>query len=207
MLDRQCQQAFDSVAECCVLRCIGQINQKCFMQHFTGNPTTTVIMRRPPIGIAPRSVTSINQTLAGLVPALPFHHSIGPPAHIPATDARPNVADLLLACTPDFFDVVKVFFDRPAVRNNLQDCFNTHRCVRADVCRGGLGRAPRTEMCPSGVVETMVAPAELCQLLVAGVAIPKLRKHLLRCPASERFFNGYLADQTRRLNRGLPAAE
>ena len=61
--------------------------------------------------------------------------SLKPATHMPAADARPNVAVLLLAGTPDFFDIVKVFFDRPPIRYRLQDQLDTHRCVCADVCR------------------------------------------------------------------------
>ena len=59
---------------------------------------------------------------------------------MPTSNARPHVSDLLLAGTPNLFGIVKVFFDRPTIRNGLQDHLNTHRGVRADVRGPGPAR-------------------------------------------------------------------
>src|SRR6056297_2203255 len=92
-------------------------------------------MRRSPVWIVPWAIAAVDQLIARRVPALQFYQRIQPTAQVPTSDARPHVANLLLSCTPNFLDVVKLLFDTPAVRDDLQDRFHTHRRVGADVRR------------------------------------------------------------------------
>src|SRR6056297_3345570 len=92
-------------------------------------------MRRSPVWIVPWAIAAVDQLIARRVPALQFYQCIQPTAQVPTSDARPHVANLLLSCTPNFLDVVKLLFDTPAVRDDLQDRFHTHRRVGADVGR------------------------------------------------------------------------
>src|SRR6056297_455018 len=54
---------------------------------------------------------------------------------MPTTDTRIQIADLLLARTPDLFNIMKVFFDAPSVRNDLQNRFGGHLQVAAGISR------------------------------------------------------------------------
>src|SRR6056297_2717021 len=117
------------------IRAVLQIAQKCFTQHFAGKLASAISMRGSAVRIIPRPITPVDQTLSRLVPAFQFHHRVKPTTQVPTTNARIQVADLLLTGSPDLFDVVKVLFDTPAVRNDLQDRLNTHRYIAAGVCR------------------------------------------------------------------------
>src|SRR6056297_535770 len=117
------------------IRAVLQIAQKCFTQHFAGKLASAISMRGSAVRIIPRPITPVDQTLSRLVPAFQFHHRVKPTTQVPTTNARIQVADLLLTGSPDLFDVVKVLFDTPAVRDSLQDRLNTHRYVAAGVGR------------------------------------------------------------------------
>ena len=67
------------------------------------------------------------------IPGTDFDEREQPLVQVPAADVRPEVADLLLARAPDFFNIVEVFFQSPARRDGFEDLAHADRRSGAEV--------------------------------------------------------------------------
>ena len=110
-----------------------QTRQKLFSQHFTGDCRAAVGMRRTAVGVVPWTIAAVGQLRFCHIPRAQFHQSVHPLIQMPAADVRPDVADLLLTGSPDFFDIVEMFFNCPARGNGLQNVANCDLCISAEI--------------------------------------------------------------------------
>ena len=76
---------------------------------------------RSSLGVVPRRVVAVADFLRRLVPGPAFHKRVHPQIQVERRHIRPNVADLLLARSPDFLHVVKVLLDGGTIRKRLDD--------------------------------------------------------------------------------------
>ena len=116
-----------------------QIDRNLCLQHFPATPAAAIGVGRSALRIVPAPVAAVHQFLDRPVPTRQFDQGVEPGVEMPAADARPDVAHLLLPRSPDFLHVVEHFLDGPALGADGQDLSGVQGGVRAEV-RGPVSR-------------------------------------------------------------------
>jgi hypothetical protein len=101
--------------------------------HFLDECASAIRVRSASVRIVPGTVRTVGELGLISIPSAEFDQRIHPLVQVPASDVRPDVANLLLASTPDFLHVVEVFFNRPAPSDCFQDLLGFDLWVGAEV--------------------------------------------------------------------------
>src|SRR3972149_4850225 len=98
--------------------------QKFGMEGVGAQGVAAIGGRRASRGVVPRRSAAVAQRTVPAPPRPQFHQRMHPEIQMIHADVSPQVADLLLARSPDFLEVVKVLFDGCTVGKSFQYLFD-----------------------------------------------------------------------------------
>ena len=98
----------------------------------------TIGVRRASAGIVPRRIAAVADFDFRLAPRPKLHQRVHPKAQMIRADVCPQIAELLLADTPDHLEVVKVLFDRRPIGEGFQNLGDAGVGIGAE--EGTVGR-------------------------------------------------------------------
>ncbi len=103
--------------------------RKCSLQNSSTQTAATVCMRRTPTKVVPRAAATVTYYRCRLIPCPQFNHRMNPHIQMEYTNIGRIAANLLLACSFDFLEVVKVLLNGKTIRNCLKVLLGSGRKI------------------------------------------------------------------------------
>src|SRR4030043_1354338 len=92
----------------------------------TSQGFATIRVRRAAFGVVPWGGAAIAEFLVTAAPSPEFHQRMHPQIEMIDSHVGPDVPHLLLACAPDFLDVVEVLLDRGSIGERFHNLHHAH---------------------------------------------------------------------------------
>jgi len=112
--------------------------KKCSLQNLPTNRSALVSMRRTAELVVPGTVLAVTDSRCLLTPSPQLNKCMNPHIQVERSNIGKIVPNLLLTCTFNLFEVMKVLLDSHSIRNRLQYLLGGCRKVCAHISSPGI---------------------------------------------------------------------